>query len=178
MSMQDTRQVIIMRHATALPQGPGERDFDRRLSSRGMQEARAIAQWLLQTHGTPEVIVSSPAARTRATAEAIAAACTVAAPPVEWDPALYLAEREVVLESLLGDPRQLLLVGHNPGLEEALLYLLDDEAAAHVVMAPAAVCVLTMPQGEAAAKPGMARLMAHMRPDLLPRGRTWAQPGE
>jgi phosphohistidine phosphatase len=168
--MQDTRQVIIMRHATALPQGPGERDFDRRLSTRGIQEARAIAQWLIHAHGTPEVIVSSPAARTRATAEAMAAACTVAAPPVEWDPTLYLAEREVVLESLLGDPRQLLLVGHNPGLEEALSFLLDDAAAAQVVMVPAAVCVLALPDGEAIAKPGMARLMAHMRPELLPRG--------
>ncbi len=167
--MQDTRQVIIMRHATALPQGPGGRDFDRQLSSRGMHEARAIAQWLIRVQGTPEVIVSSPAARTRATAEAIAAACPAPSPPVECDPALYLADREGVLESLLGDPRQLLLVGHNPGLEEALSLLLEDEAAAHVVMVPAAVCVLALPDGEVTVKPGMARLVAHMRPDLLPR---------
>jgi len=172
MGMQDTRQVIIMRHATALPQAPGERDFDRKLSAQGNREAGAIARWLASSALLPEVIVSSPAARTRATSEAIAAVCKEHAPPIEWDPALYLAEREAVLDSLLGDPRRQMLVGHNPGLEEAVFFLLGEDAATTVMMVPASVCVLALPRSEVNPKPGMARLVAHMRPALLPRSST------
>jgi phosphohistidine phosphatase len=177
MGMQDTRQVIIMRHATALAQAPGERDFDRRLSAQGNREAKAIAHWLASSALLPDVIVSSPAKRTRATSEAIAAACADQALSVEWEPALYLAERDVVLESLLGDPRRQMLVGHNPGLEEALIYLLGEEAVVNVVMVPASVCVLALPRSEMIPRPGMARLVVHMRPGLLPRSAAGQPPG-
>lgn len=175
--MQDTRQVIIMRHATAMPQAPGERDFDRRLSAQGSQEAEAVARWLANSALLPEVIVSSPARRTRATSEVIAAAGAHHALPIELEPALYLAEREVVLESLLGDPRRQMLVGHNPGLEEAVFFLLGA-VAADVAMAPASVCVLALPRSEAMPKPGMAQLVAYMRPALLPQSPANLSPGE
>lgn len=61
-------ELILLRHAEALPANAGSGDMQRQLSGRGEQEARAAGAWLAQHGARPDRVLCSPAERTRATA--------------------------------------------------------------------------------------------------------------
>jgi phosphohistidine phosphatase len=76
-------------------------------------------------------MLSSPAIRC---AETIEIACQAAGQPVavQWDRRIYLAS-SVTLADLLreqsGDPASILMVGHNPGLEDLIFDLVPDDGS-------------------------------------------------
>ncbi|MEY4953278.1 MAG: hypothetical protein RL299_1702, partial [Pseudomonadota bacterium] len=78
-----------------------------------------------------ERMLSSPAIRC---AETIEIACQAAGQPVavQWDRRIYLAS-SVTLADLLreqsGDPASILMVGHNPGLEDLIFDLVPDDGS-------------------------------------------------
>ena len=112
-------RLMLLRHGKALKGEPGERDFDRALAARGMTDAEKLGAFLTRHQLVPDRLVVSPAVRARDTWVHAALACPAAPPPVH-EPRLYDAKAETILavakES--GDARQVLLVGHNPGLHD------------------------------------------------------------
>jgi phosphohistidine phosphatase len=114
------RQLVLMRHAHALPAGAGEADRERALSERGRGEACEAAQRLLGAHLHFQRVVVSPARRARETAALLEAQGALAVRPM-FDPRLYPGAPEALLAAL-GDWDEAihtaLLVGHNPGLSE------------------------------------------------------------
>jgi phosphohistidine phosphatase len=121
-----TRTLLILRHAKSDRDGAPADDFARPLARRGRRAAPRIGRWL-QVHGpVPDLVLSSPALRARQTAEVVTEALDVPAERIQFDDRLYLATCDTLLDVLAGCPsrtRTLLLVGHNPGLEELLEYL-------------------------------------------------------
>ncbi|HTW73800.1 MAG TPA: histidine phosphatase family protein [Steroidobacteraceae bacterium] len=112
------RELLLLRHAEAQPARPDLPDFDRRLTARGRAQARQAARRLAAAAARPGVLLASPAARTRETAEIVAAGIGYAG-GIRQPPALYLASAPVLLSALRGcedEVPTLLLVGHNPGL--------------------------------------------------------------
>lgn len=101
-------------------------DFNRPLNTRGQHDAPRIGQWLHKQGILPDRVLSSPARRAAQTVQAVCAALGFPAERIAWDRRLYLASSETLLDVLneyTQHPGRLLLVGHNPGLEDLLEYL-------------------------------------------------------
>ena len=119
--------LILLRHAKsdwsgALP------DIDRPLAERGQAQAPLAGRWLASHAGTIDLAVVSPAQRARETWE-LASAELDPAPPVRFDDRVYAASAGQLLDILREAPdtvRTLILVGHNPGMEQ-LASLLSGE---------------------------------------------------
>ena len=100
-------------------------DHERPLSRRGREAARHIGRSLPEALGRIDLVLCSTALRTRETAELVLAG--FAPPPrVEFDDALYLAGQPALLRRLrrLDETAgAVLVVGHNPGLQELAVAL-------------------------------------------------------
>jgi len=123
------RELLLLRHAKSDWDTPCD-DFSRPLKKRGKQAAERIGAWLKNQALLPDHWWCSPAVRTCKTAERVARALDVEAPQLHFDEGLYLASAGQLLEILKQTPatcQRVLLVGHNPGLEELLLRLLKDQ---------------------------------------------------
>ena len=95
------------------------RDRDRPLAPRGRKDAQRIGAYLAHHALVPDLVIVSPAQRTRETWEHLAAALPTP-PPVDFDDRLYNASIQTGLDILREPrkPRTLLVIGHNPGLHE------------------------------------------------------------
>jgi phosphohistidine phosphatase len=119
------KQLFIVRHAKSSWDSPELSDHDRPLNRRGKQDAPRMAQWLWEYGIIPDRIVSSTAKRARKTAEVIAQRCDIAE-RLELSRDLYFGDMESWTELLKGSDAEaacVMLVGHNPGLEEFLEHL-------------------------------------------------------
>ena len=121
----------LFRHAKSDWQDPRARDFDRPLNDRGRRGA-AIMGRHIRDHGVRwERVIASPAIRC---AETIEIACEASGRPiaVNWDRRIYLASSATLADLLReteGDPRSVLMVGHNPGLEDLIFDLVPDDGS-------------------------------------------------
>jgi phosphohistidine phosphatase len=123
-------RLILFRHGVAEPDSASGDDFDRRLSPRGSQESAAMAAHLAEMGFTPDVVLVSPAARTRETWDAAQSAFPRAA--VRFEDHLYNADTGALrdaVETAGETARAVMVIGHNPGLQELTLTLLTEGAA-------------------------------------------------
>lgn len=114
----------ILRHARAEAYSPTGRDRDRALSSRGITACGYLNQWLRNSGLTlPAIAQVSPARRTRQTADQVLEDLPVR---IELDEELWLATTTDLLrliEPARKTSTDLMLVGHNPGLEDLIARL-------------------------------------------------------
>lgn len=114
------KRLILLRHAKAVPLSPDLEDHDRVLADRGRSDAVRVGQFLHEENTVPELVLCSTAARTRQTLELVVSAWENP-PAVRLLPDLYLA-RWLTIINLVRQVREtadsLMIVGHNPGLEE------------------------------------------------------------
>jgi phosphohistidine phosphatase len=114
------KSLSVLRHAKAEHVDDFPSDFERPLTTRGQKDARQIGELLTEFEPAIDWIVSSPALRTRETTNAITAALKFKR-AVVWQDAIYEAEAENLLNVLAqtpGDMEHVLIIGHNPGMEE------------------------------------------------------------
>ncbi|MER8806080.1 histidine phosphatase family protein [Mesorhizobium australicum] len=114
------KQLLLLRHAKSSWDDPDLDDFDRPLAERGLKAARLIGRELAARDWLPDQVLVSPARRTRDTWRLVAAELPVH-PRVAFAEALYDAAAADILSQLRkADPSSgcLLVLGHNPGLEE------------------------------------------------------------
>ncbi|MFF4760969.1 SixA phosphatase family protein [Streptomyces sp. NPDC001292] len=121
------RRLVVLRHAkSAWPEGVA--DHDRPLAPRGRRDAPAAGRALAEADCLPDLALCSTALRARQTWE-LASAQWGTPPPVRHDRRLYAAEAPGLLAAVREAPPDvgtLLLLGHNPGLEELVLDLAGD----------------------------------------------------
>jgi phosphohistidine phosphatase len=113
------KQLVLLRHAKSSWSGDFA-DHDRRLNGRGEGQAPQVGLWLREQNLTPGLILSSTARRAATTAAVVASASGYGG-VLHVTPRLYLtgaAEHLAVVRELGGAADRVLLVGHNPGLEE------------------------------------------------------------
>ena len=156
------RELILLRHAHAESASVGQADRDRPLSATGVQEARDAGEWLRGQGLRPDRVLCSPAARTRDT---LAELGDIGATDMREDAAIYEASVGglIALVDAHRDANRLLLVGHNPGLEQLVALLHSGQSGDHRGMPPAGVAVLHLP-ADAAIEPGIATLAAFWWP--------------
>ena len=124
------KRLTLLRHAKSGEDGGALRDLDRPLNAKGRRAARAMGRHLREQGVSFDRVIASPARRVAETIEELAIGRAAAIRP-EWDKGIYLAPARELLELLHAIPDEvdnLLLVGHNPGLEELVLCLVPDQA--------------------------------------------------
>jgi phosphohistidine phosphatase SixA len=151
-----TREIILLRHAHADGAMPGQDDIARVLSLRGEAEADTAAAWLKQHAAAPDRVLCSPAARARETCERVLAALGYT--DLRSDARVYDATPATLLRVLddHADADSVLLVGHNPGLENLVALLTEGASDSGRGMPPAAVVWLSLPKGSI--EPGTAEV--------------------
>ena len=144
-------QLILLRHAKSDWSLSSSQDYDRPLSGRGIVDAAAIGQWLKDHDYLADYVVSSPALRAWQTAEAVSYSLGISAQNVHYEKAIYMADSDSLLKilgSISADHKRVLLVGHNPGLDELLVYLAADKLKLtrnDKLLTTASVAILSIP---------------------------------
>ncbi|ATE66694.1 histidine phosphatase family protein [Rhizorhabdus dicambivorans] len=122
------KKVTLLRHAKSGWDDPVSRDFDRPLNAKGKRAAHRVGEYLRQHDIHFDHVVASPAVRVVETIEHLAEGTGETIAPA-WDKRVYLASAVSLLDVIQeADDRydNLLLVGHNPGLEDLVLMLVPD----------------------------------------------------
>ncbi|MBX2869202.1 MAG: histidine phosphatase family protein [Acidiferrobacterales bacterium] len=124
-----TQQLVLLRHAKSDWHSGVQRDFDRPLNRRGRLAAPAMGDWFTENEIRPDIILCSPAERTRETIALVSERCQWSDIELAFVPSLYHASLQDLLQSIesgLDDHRSIMLVGHNPGLELLLLHCFPE----------------------------------------------------
>ncbi len=159
----------MLRHAKSSWDDPRLADRERPLASRGRQDSEKIATYLRSKKLAPALVLCSPSRRTMQTLKLIAPALGERQTLVE--DGLYLAHAAELLERLRRLPEtvpSVMLIGHNPSLQELALMLAGRGADLDRLSAKfptGALAVLAVP-GESweALDEGVAELTAYVVP--------------
>lgn len=115
------KTLFLIRHAKSSWDDPALPDRDRPLDDRGKRDVAKMGKRLAKRGVKPDLIVSSPAMRALATAEAIAKALDCKRKDIVVNVRLYGGQADDLLDVIhgLGDKLEhVMLVGHNPELTE------------------------------------------------------------
>ena len=122
------KTLLVLRHAKSSWNDPALDDHERPLNKRGRRDAPRMGELVREYGLIPDVVISSDAVRARLTAEAVVEAARYVG-EILLDPHLYLACPADIL-SLLRTVREkaetVMIVGHNPGLEELVEQLTGE----------------------------------------------------
>jgi phosphohistidine phosphatase len=121
------KTLLLLRHAKSSWKQPELNDHDRPLNKRGRREAPKVGKFLKESDLLPELILSSTARRARDTAQAVADESGYDG-EIDQLPDLYLSDTACymdVLQRLPDEVNRVLVVGHNPDLDELLILLTD-----------------------------------------------------
>ena len=121
---------MLLRHAKSDWDCDAVDDFARPLAERGCKAAERMGVWMRGHVSVPDYVISSPAVRARETERILCEALGREAMQVVYEDSLYLADVDELLSLVRGFPgeaKSVMLVGHNPGLEELLVYLCGDD---------------------------------------------------
>jgi len=169
-----TRELLLLRHGKS-DWNTGVDDFHRPLRDRGKRGAQRIGVWLAQQERVPDYIVTSPAERARVTAQKACKAMGNGDQGIQQDRRIYAADIDRLLAVLSDAPQdagRIMLVGHNPGLEELLDWLVSDTLPVSddgKRLPTATLAILKMPDDWQTLIAGCARLDSITRPGTLPK---------
>jgi phosphohistidine phosphatase len=162
------RTLVLLRHAKA--ETPGDLpDYDRRLTTVGESDADAAGAWLADERLRPDLVLCSPATRTRQTWQGVSIALAQAlpgtrSPEVRYEKGLYDGGRTEVFDLLRmvsDEIRTVLVVGHNPTVSDVSLLLIPDEQydGNDVGLKTSGLAVHRTDDSWAATSPGSMRLV-------------------
>lgn len=137
------KALLLLRHAKSSWKHPELADHDRPLNKRGRRDAARMGRLLEKEDLVPDAILSSSAVRAQETAEAVAKCCGYAG-RITVIKSLYMSGPEQYLDILRGlsnDLGVVLMVGHNPGIQECLEILTQQSEA----MPTAALALVNLP---------------------------------
>ena len=119
--------IYILRHGEAQPRSKDVAEADRKLTPQGRDDVERVSRLARAAKVQPDLVLSSPYARARQTAEVAIQAFERLKSPLQETPALLPggSPKQVwkEIKSHAGS-RQLLLVGHEPQFSELVAYLL------------------------------------------------------
>ena len=130
MAEDPDRTLVLFRHAKSA--WPDVADHDRPLARRGIQAAPVMGRWLREAGLRPGQVLCSTARRARETWQ-FAQAGLAATPPVTFDARIYEADATDLLALIREVPPAtgtLLLIGHNPAIEDLARLLAAAPGAA------------------------------------------------
>lgn len=114
------RRLLLLRHAKSSWASPDLADHDRPLAPRGLKAVETLRRHAADVHLAPALVLCSTARRAVETWEGLASGCPPGT-PVEFTEQLYGATAGDLMRRVRRLPDtvgSVLLVGHNPGLED------------------------------------------------------------
>ncbi|WP_027856793.1 SixA phosphatase family protein [Marinobacterium jannaschii] len=123
------KKLTLIRHAKSSWSDPCLSDFERPLNKRGNRDLPGLAQRVQRFQLYPDHLLSSGAVRALTTAKAVSDELKLPSQQIEVVPELYESCYETLLNVLQNQPdrhRHIMLVGHNPGLEDLAYYLTHE----------------------------------------------------
>ncbi|MCK8067583.1 NUDIX domain-containing protein [Cobetia sp. 1CM21F] len=175
------RELLLMRHGKS-DWSVAADDFHRPLKERGKRGAQRMGAWLAQEALVPDAILSSPALRARATAEKCVKSMGLGVDMIELKPALYCEGEAPLLKTVRACPdsvQRLMIIGHNPALEDALVWLTGKRPRPPKetkLLPTAAVVKLTFEGRWEDLRSGQMSLELIQRVRALPDGFPWPFP--
>lgn len=170
--MQEHR-LIIMRHAKSDWSEENRSDFDRPLTARGKKAAKLMSKWLKHKQYRIDRIICSPALRAKETCQLVSQELGLSQNSVFWETGIYDASLNNLL-SLVNQHSEgihtLLIIGHNPGLDQLLCYLSRDPppvTSSGKLLTTGAVAILDYGNAAITAEPLQAQLQYLIRPKDL-----------
>jgi phosphohistidine phosphatase len=167
------KRVYLLRHAKSSWKDDSLADRDRPLAGRGKRAAKAMARHLEAEGTRPDLVLCSPARRTRETLERIEVAFGDRV-EATLDEALYAASEPELLARLKALPEEVgsvMLIGHNPGLEELALALASEGAGLERMREKyptAALATIDLPARQwRTVRRGSGELVGYVRPKDL-----------
>ena len=160
------KTLYLLRHAKSSWKEPGLEDFERPLNGRGREAAPLVGQLVRERKLRVDLLLSSPAGRARQTAALVKESAGLTA-ELLYDERIYEADADALLEVVTQTAESvdaLMLVGHNPGMEE-LLTLLTGETRSMSTAALACIALDVEKWGKA--REGAGRLEWLVRPKDL-----------
>ena len=121
------KTVLLLRHAKSSRDDPEMADFDRPLTGRGRRDAPRMGTWMHEAGLKPDLVLCSDAKRARETWAGLSETLRCPA-PLLFERGLYMASAKALcrrLQRLPGTVGSVLVIGHNPGLEESAEALAD-----------------------------------------------------
>ena len=122
------RNLYLLRHAKASSAGASDRDFDRTLESQGREAAAKVGVVLAREKLVNPLFLSSTAVRAKETTEVVLNNLATEH-DLNFDSRIYEADLPSLL-TILSEIDQarnvVVLVGHNPGLESLLRFLIGE----------------------------------------------------
>ena len=136
------KTLLILRHAKSSWSNARQADHDRPLNARGRQDAPRMGRLLRTEDLVPDLVISSSAERAVSTAELAAEGCGYEEEILATRELYHGAPEDYVtaLSEAGGDSAIILVVGHNPGVEELVEELTGEDevmptgALAHVAL--------------------------------------------
>lgn len=142
------KTLVLMRHGKSSWENKALRDFDRPLTPRGRGAAELMGEELRQRGLHFDLVLASPARRAAETLQLFESAFG-AGLDIRFDEDVYAASWRTLLKTVQRTDRKagsLLIVGHNPGLQNLAVELaLKDEAGMASHFPTATVVMLTLP---------------------------------
>ena len=114
------KRLTVLRHAKSSWDDPKLADFNRPLNERGWKAARRLGRELSKRGVSFDLVLASPAARVRETLDGVTEKLKLNA-EIRFEPQIYEASEATLLQLVRKAPdavRDLLIAGHNPGLQE------------------------------------------------------------
>jgi phosphohistidine phosphatase len=139
--------LVLVRHAKSSWADPDLADHDRPLNGRGRRAATVVGHHLRDTGRVPDLVLCSSAIRARQTLERFG---LPSATDVSIEDPLYGADASELLTRLQAVPAavgSVLVLGHNPGVEDLVGLLVDDRHTVPERFPTAAVAELRLPIG-------------------------------
>ncbi|WP_319381007.1 phosphohistidine phosphatase SixA [Thiomicrorhabdus sp.] len=164
--MKKLRELLLIRHAKSdWKQSQDLLDIERPLAEKGKKQAKKIGLWLKQQEIFPDLILVSPAIRAQQTLKRICSECPTETRTVDE---LYNADLETLIKTLSTTPKKaerVMLIGHNPGLEELFQYLKSDRTPSEIQLFPtASIAHFILPGDWSHLEAGDGKLQQFVRP--------------
>jgi phosphohistidine phosphatase len=121
------KTLLLLRHAKSSWKQPDMNDHDRPLNKRGKKEAPKVGIYLKMNDLLPDLMLSSTARRAQDTARAVAEESGFEG-QIDLHQDLYLSDIACyldILQSLPDTAKRVLVVGHNPEMDELLTLFTD-----------------------------------------------------
>ncbi len=167
------KSLLLFRHAKSDWDNLELKDFDRPLNQRGDKAAKRMGRWMNENGIRPHWIVCSTAHRVQQTLQGLRGHLVIPDVQINHQDGLYLASVSTLLEVMAQCPRDggaVMLMGHNPGLEDLLLYLcgpglpLSDKGK---LMATATLAQVHLPNDWQQLAPRCGKLQQITRPSEI-----------
>lgn len=163
--------ILLMRHAKSSWDHPGLADHDRPLAERGKRDAPKMGRMLKKTGLTPGHIITSTARRALETANLVAGHSGFNPEKIETDRGLYFSSSEDYLKAIQRTSHKVetvMLVGHNPLMEEVCSQLVTMRDRLSVRFPTAAIACLRFDgRSWSDCEPGVNQLVWFVNPKII-----------